>query len=163
MDLEAMRPWTIARTAQALELHPFEVVRILASSGALPAQLRLEPDDVGRVLELGRLETWWEGSPKFGPEDVEGHAVTRALARQLLARGVIEPVWTRADNLFRGLETRAQRIVRRAVNTWIRVGAMGSRMSARGLEVSVRPAAVDEFSALGERGTGAYARLMEEG
>jgi hypothetical protein len=149
--------------AQSFELHPFEVVRILAASGALPNDLRLRPEDIARVVEAGGLEAWWESPPVPERGESDARALVRALAGQMLARGVVDPSWTRADNLFRGLDPRAQGTVRRAVNAWIRVGAMGSRMSARGIEVSVRPAAVEELAALADRGSGAYARLLEDG
>lgn len=161
VDLEALRPWSVGRVATALELHPFEVIRVLVAEGDMPADLRLRPRDVARVVEAGGLEAWWD------PRDaavLEGsaRALVPALARQLLERGVVEPAWTRADNLFRGLDARAQAIVRRAVNAWIRSGAMGSRMSARGLELTVRTSGEPDLRGLAEGVPGSYAGLLEE-
>lgn len=158
-DLDALRPWSIMRVADALDLHPFEVVRILAADGSLPRDLRLRPGDASRVVEAGGLEAWW------GELDAEtpGSVLVRALARQLLEREVVEPRWTRADNLFRGLEPIEQGVVRRAVNAWIRSGAMASRMSARGMELTVRAAAAPDLTALAEHGAGAYSGLLEDG
>lgn len=159
LDLDSLRPWTVGRAAEALELHPFEVIRILVSEGALPPDLRLRPADMIRVVESGGLEAWWD--PATAP--TAGSALVRGVARQLVDRGVVEPTWTRADNLFRGLDPRAQGVVRRAVNAWIRAGAMASRMASRGLELTVRGAAVPDLRALADLGTGAYAGLLEDG
>ncbi|MDP2315988.1 MAG: hypothetical protein Q8P41_24035 [Pseudomonadota bacterium] len=160
LDLDALRPWSVLRVANALDLHPFEVIRILATDGSLPRDLRLRPQDVARVVEAGGLEAWWD--PAEASERTTALLV-RALARELLARGVVEPTWTRADNLFRGLEPAEQGVVRRAVNAWIRRGAMGSRMSPRGMELTTRASAVGDFAALAESGTGAYCGLLEDG
>lgn len=157
--LDALRPWSVMRVADALDLHPFEVIRILATDGTLPRDLRLRPRDAARVVEAGGLEAWWGELDRETP----GPILVRALANQLLERQVVEPAWTRADNLFRGLEPLEQGVVRRAVNAWIRSGAMASRMSARGMELCVRPAAVADLAALAETGTGAYSGLLESG
>ncbi len=159
LDLDALRPWSVGRVASALELHPFEVIRVLVSEGTLPPDLRLRPEDVARVVEVGGLEAWWD--PREEAERAAAVLVP-ALARQLLERGVVDPAWTRADNLFRGLDPRAQSVVRRAVNAWIRSGAMGSRMSARGLELTVRAAGVPELRGLAEGAPGTYSGLLED-
>ncbi|MDP2304532.1 MAG: hypothetical protein Q8P18_00725 [Pseudomonadota bacterium] len=158
-DLEALRPWTVTRVAEALDLHPFEVIRILATDGTLPSDLRLRPQDAARVVEAGGLEAWWGTLER----QTRGPVLVRAVAHHLLDRGVVEPTWTRADNLFRGLEPEEQVVVRRAVNAWIRSGAMASRMSARGMELTVRTAAAAELLTLAELGTGAYSGLLEDG
>ena len=145
IDLDVLRPWSVGRVAAALELHPFEVIRVLVAADALPSDLRLHPADVARVVDAGGLEVWW-GPGDAGsqlPEDL-----IPVVARRLLERGVIDPVWTRSDNVFRGLGPSGQATVRRALNGWIRSGVMGSRMSARGLELTVRAGAVEEFSAV---------------
>lgn len=157
-DVSVLRPWSIVGVAAALELHPFEVVRLLARDRSLPGDLRLRPGDVARVVELGGLEVWW--SPESGLTPAPPLLV-RALAGELLARGIVEPSWTRADNLFRGLGPASQGAVRRAVNVWIRSGVMGSRMSARGLELSVRAASVADLRAFAEAGTGPVSGLVE--
>lgn len=159
-SLELLRPWSVVRVAQALDLHPFEVIRILAADGSLPPGLRLRPGDVARVVEVGGLEAWWD--PSDG-EPREAAPLVRALAAELVTRGLVEPTWTRADNLFRGLLPVEQAVVRRAINAWIRLGAMGSRMTARGLELTVRAPAVDDLVALAEHGDGAYCGLLEDG
>jgi hypothetical protein len=159
LDLEALRPWSVARAAAALELHPFEVIRVLVAEGGVPVDLRLRPEDITRVVRAGGLEAWWA----VGSESTTSAAVlVSELARQLLARGIVDPVWTRADNVFRGLDPRAQAAVRRAVNAWIRSGAMGSRMSARGLELTVRATGANELRALADGQPGVYAELLGE-
>lgn len=161
IDLDSLRPWSVGRVAAALELHPFEVIRVLVSEGDVPTDLRLRPGDVARVVEAGGLEAWWDPADPVALER-SAAVLVPALARQLLERGVVEPAWTRADNLFRGLDPRAQAVVRRAVNAWIRAGAMGSRMSARGLELTVRPAGEPDLRGVAEGVPGSYAALLEE-
>ncbi len=171
--LETPPPWTVVRVARSLELHPFEVVRILSGAGGLPADFKLGRAEVARVIQAGGIEVWWSGGPPWasvgalaGPAlrgAEEPAALRRALAQALLTRGVLDPVWTRADNLFRGLDPASQGTIRRTVNAWIRSALMGSRMAARGLEVTVHRDVVGEFRALAERGAGACARSLEDG
>lgn len=158
--LDALLPWSVNRVADALDLHPFEVIRLVASQGPLPADLRLHPVDVARVVDAGGLETWWE-EPPDAPPPRAAHVVP-ALAEELLRREIVEPRWTRADNLYRGLAADGQAIVRRAVNAWIRSGVLASRMAARGLEVAVRPAGVAALQALAGGAPGPYAGLLED-
>lgn len=149
-DLDALRPWSIGRVAQALELHPFEVLRILVTMQALPRDLHLRPEDVEHLAASGGLEVWWHGGRLADPRLRAPDVLLQALAAQLLDRGVVDPDWTRADNLFRGLDGQSQAVVRRGVNAWIRSGAMGSRMSNRGLEVTVRRSGLDHMRAIAD-------------
>lgn len=157
-DLDALRPWSVGRVAQALELHPFEVLRILVSMQALPRDLRLRPEDVQHLAAEGGLEVWWQAGRLSEPRARTPSVLLQTLAGQLLDRGVVEPDWTRADNLFRGLDASSQATVRRAVNAWIRSGKMGSRMSNRGLEVTVRRSGLEHFRAVAD---GASAEELE--
>jgi hypothetical protein len=130
----SINSWTIAGAAEILEVHPFEVVRLLATDRGLPADLRVRADDLARLVAVGGLEAWWQAPDVRRPNPGD----LRPLAAALLSRGVVEPTWTRADNLYRGLDLPTQRSVRRSMNDWIRSGVMGSRMTTRGLEVTVR-------------------------
>lgn len=158
--LDALLPWSVNRVAAALDLHPFEVIRLVVAEGALPADLRLHPVDVARVVEAGGLETWWEEPPGSPPP--RAAELVPLLAEELLRREIVDPTWTRADNLYRGLGPAGQAVVRRAVNAWIRSGVLASRMSARGLELSVRPSGAAVLQALAGGAPGPYAGLLED-
>jgi hypothetical protein len=160
--LELFQRMTIDQVAKVLELHPFEVVRILVADGTLPSDLRLSEGDVERVRARGGLETWWEGPPPVAAGERAERTLVRALARQVVSRGWVEPKSTRADNLFRGLDSERQRVLRRSVNALIREGVLASHMTAMGLVVSARPASVEGLREFAERGTGAIDRLWDQ-
>lgn len=151
----------VDQAARWLELHPFEVVRILAVAGELPADLRVDGALAERVAELGGVQAWWTRPPM--PEDGEtpATALLRALCGHLLAHAVVEPAWTRADNLFRGLDADVQPLLRRAVNGLIRDGWLAARMAASGLVVTVRLERVDALRAFAAQGDGPLAALAE--
>lgn len=136
---------TINSAAELLEVHPFELVRLLVAGPGFPADLRLTSDHLEQAVRVGGLEAWWQepGAVRPTANDLQ------PLAHALLERGVSEPRWTRADNLYRGLDADAERAVRRAVNEWIRSGIMGSRMSSRGLEVTLRAGRERDLMRLG--------------
>lgn len=155
-----MRPG-VDQAARWLELHPFEVVRILAVAGELPADLRVDGTLARRVAELGGIETWWTEAPTPEPGERLAVALLRALCGHLLARAVVHPTWTRADNLFRGLDADAQPLLRRAVNVLIREGWLGARMAASGLVVTVPLDRVDAVRAFATSNEGPLAGLAE--
>jgi CO/xanthine dehydrogenase Mo-binding subunit len=66
----------VADAARRLELHPFEVVRILVADGSLPSALRLDAATLARVRSAGGLETWWEApaTPEANEKDEIGRA-----------------------------------------------------------------------------------------
>lgn len=124
----------IDQAARWLEIHPFEVLRVLVAADRLPADLRLDANDVERIRELAKLETWWDGTgiPLSDPELVS------ALATQLLTRLPGAADRTRADNIFRGLDGHRQIFLRRVVNQLARIGYLDIVMTASGLSVSLR-------------------------
>ena len=159
--LDALYKLGVDHAARWLELHPFEVIRILAVAGELPRDLHLQSSDVERVRVLGGLEIWWEEEPTVERGETQSRALLRVLVGKLLARDLVEPRATRADNLFRGLSPEAQLLLRRSVNMLIRERFLLSRMAVSGLAISVRAGAVDDLRAYSARGVGPLAVAAE--
>ena len=152
--LAIFRKLSMDGAARRLDLHPFEVVRLLVADGSLPRDLRLDAIDVERVRRRGGLETWWDGPPPVVAGEVRVRTLARVLVGRLIERDIVDPTTTRADNLFRGLDVDSQVALRRAVNVLIREDLLTSRMAAEGLKVGVVPGAVGplrDFAAGGGR------------
>lgn len=144
INLALLRKLRVDQVARWLEIHPFEVLRVLVSADRLPADLRLDANDVERVRELAHLETWWDGA---GVPPSDGELVAE-LARQLLARLPEASSRTRSDNVFRGLDGHRQIFLRRVVNQLARMGYLDIVMTASGLTVSLRAENRPALSAL---------------
>lgn len=136
-ELELFERLTLSQIARWLDIHPFDIARVLGHEGGLPTRLSFEETEVDRVRALARVETWWDGGTLPVSDMNRRRALVRALAYKLLQRAEGNP--SRADNLARGLEGDEQTLVRRAVNQFIRDGVLTSASTARGLEVSVSP------------------------
>lgn len=143
--LDLLRRLTVHQAAQVLDLHPFEVVRLLVAADALPGDLRLDASHLDRVRQRGGLEQWWDAAPPPGPGRPQ--ALVRAMLERLVEREIIEPRRTRADNLFRGLDPEGRAVLRRAVNILIRDQLFTSHMATEGLMVALHPDAADRVRA----------------
>jgi hypothetical protein len=160
--LELFQRMTVEQVAKWLELHPFEIVRILVADGSLPADLRLDASNVERVRAAGGLETWWEGPPPVAPGQNAAQATVRQLLLKVLDKQYVEPRTVRADNLFRGLDAEHQRGLRRAVNALIREGVLISSMSATGLTVAIAEARSADARQFAAEGTGPVSHLWDQ-
>lgn len=127
----------VSQIASSLDLHPFEVARLLGQVGGLPRTLAFDQEDIDRVRELAGVETWWGSNAPKIEDDVSGRALVRTAAQMLLDRDVVGEQTTRADNLFRGLEPADQFVVRRAVNHLIREEVIRSIPTSQGLHLQV--------------------------
>ncbi len=127
----------VSQIASSLDLHPFEVARLLGQVGGLPRTLAFDEADIDRVRELAGVETWWGSNAPKIEDDVPGRALVRTAAQMLLDRDVVGEQTTRADNLFRGLEPADQFVVRRAVNHLIREEVIKSIPTSQGLHLQV--------------------------
>jgi hypothetical protein len=125
--------------AVRLGLHPFDVVRILAARGGLPAGLASEPAEVDRLRQAGGIEVWWTGSHPIEDDAVRARGVLRSVARELVQRGIQGDRTTRADNVWRGLEAEDQRTARRALNLLIQERFVRTLATPVGNHVSVIP------------------------
>ena len=143
--LALFRKMTVDQAARWLEVHPFDIVRLLVSDDQLPVDLRLDPFHVERVRVRGGLETWWEVVPTAVPGEPRARTLARMLIAAMVERDVVEPRYTRADNLFRGLDGESQVVLRRAVNALIKEQLLSSRMAAEGLTVTIPGSAVQDL------------------
>ncbi|NOY27089.1 MAG: hypothetical protein GXP62_14570 [Oligoflexia bacterium] len=126
---------TLGEVARWLDLHPFDLARILGTvDGGLPQDLRFSHGDVDRLRDVAGVETWWTGDLPIADE-IRGRALVRSLASHLVIRARGDDWICRADNLFRGLEPADQWVVRRAVNLLIVKGVLVSVSRATGLHV----------------------------
>ena len=133
-DIDLFEKLTVSQIARWLDVHPFDIARVLGHEAALPARLAFDESEVDNIRELAGVETWWDGTLPIQDEN-RRRALVRALAQKLLQRGEGRP--TRAANLARGLDGEEQMLVRRATNQCIRDGVLISTSTARGLEVMV--------------------------
>lgn len=146
--LEAFRRRSVAQVATELEVHPFDVIRLLvADGGELPEGLRLDASDIERVRRRGGMEVWWEEPPLTFPQEPPVRAYIRGIIRRMMERELVDPHATRADNLFRGLDPVTQVQLRKAVNLLIRDQHFTSRMAPEGLMVALHPGAITSLAA----------------
>ena len=135
--LDLFEKLRVSQIAGALDLHPFEVARLLGQAGEMPRTQQFEEADIDRVRELAGVETWWSSGGATVDDEIPGRALVRSAAQMLLDRGVVGDQTTRADNLFRGLEAADQFVVRRAVNHLIRDEVLLSIPTSQGLHLRV--------------------------
>jgi len=131
--LDLFEKLSMVEVARVLDLHPFELARLLGAGPALPRVLSFEETDIERLRQLAGVENWWDGGAL--PEQDESHqrSLVRSLAHKIVEQGLPGGAATRADNLFRGLEGDDRSFVRRVVNQLIRERLATSSSSARGL------------------------------
>ena len=135
--LDLFEKLRVSQIAGALDLHPFEVARLLGQAGEMPRTRQFEEADIDRVRELAGVETWWSNGSATVDDEIPGRALVRSAAQMLLDRDVVDDKTTRADNLFRGLEAADQFVVRRAVNHLIREEVLRSIPTSQGLHLRV--------------------------
>ncbi len=125
---------TLTQVARWLDIHPFELARIIGADGSVRPELRFGEDEVDQLRDAAGVQTWWTGDLPVA-DDVRGRGLVRSLARHIVDRADGDAWDTRADNLFRGLEPADQWVVRRAINQLIREGVLVSVSRATGLHV----------------------------
>ena len=160
--LELFQRMSIEQVARWLEVHPFEIVRILVADGSLPSDLRLDAANAERVRVAGGLETWWDGPPVASPGEHPERTLVRALLHQMVERGCVTPKFARADNLFRGLDADHQRVLRRAVNALIKNAVVHSAMSATGLTLALDATKLAQVRQFALEGQGPVGRLWDQ-
>ena len=136
--------------AASLDLHPFEVARLMGQVGGLPRTLAFDQNDIDRVQELAGVETWWGSSAPKIDDDIPGRALVRTAAQMLIDRDIVGEKTTRADNLFRGLEPADQFVVRRAVNHLIREEVLRSIPTSQGLHLQVDESSVGKLQGIAD-------------
>ncbi len=135
--LDLFEKLRVSQIAGSLDLHPFEVARLLGQADGLGRTLAFETEDIERIRKLAGVETWWGSGKGNVDDDVSGRSLVRTAAQMLIDRNVVGENTTRADNLFRGLEPADQFVVRRAVNQLIREEILRSIPTSQGLHLRV--------------------------
>ena len=131
--LDLFEKLSMVEVARVLDLHPFELARLLGAGPALPRVLSFDETEIDRLRQLAGVETWWDGG-KLPQEDASHkRSLVRSLAHKIGEKGLPGGSATRADNLFRGLDGEDRSFVRRVVNQLIRERLATSSSSARGL------------------------------
>jgi hypothetical protein len=128
-----------------LGLHPFDVIRVIAARGPLPAELAFDEAEQERIRAESGLEVWWTPGRRLEADVIRARGVLRSMVRELLARKVVGEHATRADNLWRGLEDEDERTARRAVNLLLQEQFLRTVSSRLGIMVTVPP---DKVAAL---------------
>lgn len=149
-SLDLFEKLTLTEVARWLDLHPFEVARILGHEDQLPARLRFDRDEVDRIRDIAGVETWWDGGARPVTDESTPRALVRSLAHKMREFELLDGRTTRADNLFRGLEADDQVTVRRAVNQLIRDEHVRSVPTPRGLHVRVNDASREVISGIAD-------------
>ncbi len=129
----------IKDVAARLGIHPFNAVRILTAKSQLTPELLFEEDDIEKVRRYGGIEYWWTGGCTLEEDAIQGRAVLRSIARELVKRGVVGEQTTRADNVYRGLDPDDERLARRALNVLIQEQYLRTMPTPLGIHVSIVP------------------------
>lgn len=131
--LELFQPLSLVGAARFLEVHPFELVRILVACDALPEDLTMTMDEVDAVRGLAGLERWWDDGSLDEVEPLP-RAVAVAVCAKLAER-VDAP--TRFDNVFRGMGAAHQPVARRVVQRLTQAGLITAAPTATGMHLRV--------------------------
>jgi hypothetical protein len=150
--VEMLQRLTVSDVARWLEVHPFDIVRILVATGGTPHDLRFETEDVDRIRKMGGLEVWWqEGEPTLVP-DREQECMLRAMASRMLEKEIGGPRTTRLDNIFRGLESKRQQLARELVQILLQHGWLATVSTETGTHVTITPGRMGQMANIAQGG-----------
>ena len=133
-----LRPLSLTDAARSLGIDPFEVVRLLVASEAMPEGAPfLTAERVEALRELGGIEAaWWEGARL--PEDANPRRRRlRAALALLAARGHVGTEATRLDNVTRGLPAAEQRFLGTALRALADDGLLSVEVRPVGVVVAI--------------------------
>ena len=148
--LEKLQPMDLHGAAEALGVHPFEVVRLMVMSGK-DEGVPLGPDLVAELRSFGQIENWWDDAEL--PEDGEANRrVIRGVLDAMLQRELVSGKATRLDNLWRGLEAGQQEVAEQGVMILLELGHLEATAAPSGARVSVTDSGLDTVQALVSRG-----------
>ena len=151
-DLDQFKKLGVSDLAAKLAIHPFNVVRILTTSGKLPADLSFDEDDIDMVRELGGIEYWWTAKCTIEQDAIRARGILRSIARELVRRGIHGEKTTRADNVYRGLKPDDERLARRTLNVLIQEHYVRTVPTSLGIHVNI---AADQVSTMKRLATAA--------
>lgn len=114
--LHELQPLGLVDSAKRLGLDPFELVQLLVATDGVPKDMVFSTEQVDGLIGKGGVESgWWdEATLPEGDKNPKRQRVRAALGL-LLDRGHVGGAGTRADNLWRGLSSEDQMLVRDAV------------------------------------------------
>ena len=126
----------LSTVAARLELHPFDLVRIISHEEPMPQELLFGEAEIEIIARKAGILPWWDANegltwPAEDPDRTE--ALARALAWKLASHQPTRRNPVRADNLFRGLKGTDRRRARRITNGLIRLEVVQSVPTWRGL------------------------------
>ncbi len=153
--LDRLLPLSLTDTARALNVHPFEVVRLAVLADRVPADAwLLDEEDVASLREFGGIEDdWWEGAQL--PEDTNPRRRRlRGLMARLLERDVVGENLTRMDNLQRGLSAEDSAFVAKTVAHLTNAGVLAMVACPAGKLLSIQPSHRKEAEQLARTGAG---------
>lgn len=150
--LDELKPHDLHATARALQVHPFEVLRLQVVSGAPLERLAFDDDALSTLREYGGLETWWEGSDGLPEDDNQRRSVVRGMLDAMVQRECIGGQTTRLDNLWRGLPAEHTEAAEQALMVLHELGMVTSVATPAGMQVAIHPDAVSTVKDVVARG-----------
>lgn len=150
--LDELKPHDLHASAQALGVHPFEVVRLLVLSGSSVDRLGATSDTLDKLRDFGQLETWWTDRSELPNDDNSRRRVVRGVVDAMLQRELVGEHTTRLDNLWRGLPSEDREVAEHAVMVMHELGHLTSQAATSGTRVSIHPDAVASAKDLVARG-----------
>ena len=148
---DELRPLSLTEAAQSLGVDPFEIVRLLVASHAMPVgQPFLTYAQVEQLRSQGGIDrSWWDGARL--PEDPNPRRRRlRAALTLLLARDHVGEAETRLDNVTRGLPANEQRFLGAALRALSEVGLLSLEVRSVGVMVAIVPSAVAQIRSMAD-------------
>ncbi len=130
------KKYTLTEVAELLDVLPNELSRYFGQSTGLPHRLLFDDTDIDKIRAEMGLKSWWKSERRASIQDSNSvRLLVRSLSSMILSHGLVRA--ERADNLLRGLEGTEQALIRRYINTLLRMGILKSEPSISALEISL--------------------------
>ena len=130
------RKYTLTEVSERLDVLPNELSRYFGQTTGLPHRMLFDDVDIEKIKSEMGLKSWWGSRKAETIEDSNGtRQQIRHLSEMILSHGLVRA--ERADNLLRGLDGEGQALVRRYINTLLRMGILKSEPSISSLEISL--------------------------
>lgn len=150
--LDQSAPRNIVDVARALQVSPFEVIRLVVVSGSELPELQLTHEQVTRITAMGGIEHWWSDERPIGDDDNPSRRLLRSAMQLLLDRELLGGHTARVDNLWRGLEEDEAETLRQGLAIWLQEGWAILSSSPQGAQVSIAEDQVDTVRAFAGSG-----------
>ena len=150
--LEDLKPHDLHATARALQVHPFEVLRLQVMAGAPLQRLAYNDDMLDQLRSFGNMETWWDGADSLPTDENPRRGVVRGMLDAMVQREYIGGQTTRLDNLWRGLPAEHTETAEQAVMVLHELGMVTSIATPAGMQVAIHPDALSNVKDVVARG-----------